>query len=44
MIEIHKEFKTMRNKEIAEKLLKSINDNTLPWRKTWKTGRVIEFC
>lgn len=30
MIEVHKEFKMMENKEIAEKLLKSINDNTLP--------------
>lgn len=30
MIEVHKEFKVMKNKEIVEKLLKSINDNTLP--------------
>lgn len=30
MIRVRKEFKTMKNKEIAEKLLKSINDNTLP--------------
>ena len=30
MIRVRKEFKVMKNKEIAEKLLKSINDNTLP--------------
>lgn len=30
MIEVHKGFKVMKNKEITEKLLKSINDNTLP--------------
>ena len=29
MIRVRKEFK-MKNKEITEKLLKSINDNTLP--------------
>lgn len=44
MIEDHKEFKTMKNKEIAEKLLRSINDNTLPWRKTWKNdGKTIPY-
>lgn len=30
MIRVRKEFKVMKNKEIVEKLLKSINDNTLP--------------